>query len=79
MIAAAQVGDHDDGRTTYGHSMIVSPWGEVLCDMGEQPPGIATVDLNMADVAAARRQIPSLKNERPYSFDPTNTLPPAAE
>lgn len=79
VIAAAQVGDHDDGRTTYGHSMIVSPWGEVLCDMGEQPPGITTVDLNMAEVIAARRQIPSLLNERPYRFDAKRTLSPAAE
>lgn len=69
VIAAAQVGDHDDGRKTYGHSMIVNPWGDVLCDMGEQPPGITTLDLNMAEVDAARRQIPSLKNERNYSFD----------
>lgn len=79
VIAAAQVGNHDDGRTTYGHSMIVSPWGKVMCDMGEQPPGITTIDLNLADVTAARRQIPSLQNERTYSFDARNTPRPAAE
>lgn len=77
VIAPAQVGNHDDGRITYGHSMIVSPWGEVLCDMEDQAPGIMTVDLNMEEVAAARRQIPSLKNERAYSFDADSAPTPA--
>lgn len=79
VIAAAQVGDHDDGRRTYGHSMIVNPWGEVVVDMGEQSPGITTVDLDIAEVAAARRQIPSLKNERSYTFDAKNAPQQPAE
>ncbi|WP_281984835.1 carbon-nitrogen hydrolase family protein [Thalassorhabdomicrobium marinisediminis] len=69
VIASAQVGKHDDGRVTYGHSMVVSPWGEVLVDMGSDGPGLRTVDLNLDEVAAARRQIPSLQNGRDYSFD----------
>jgi len=68
VIAPAQVGRHDDGRTTYGHSMIVSPWGEVLADMGGDAPGLVTLDLDLEAVTAARRQIPSLKNGRPYTF-----------
>jgi predicted amidohydrolase len=68
VIAAAQVGDHDDGRRTYGHSLVVNPWGEVMVDMGGEAPGISTVDLDMEAVATARRQIPSLQNGREYSF-----------
>jgi len=66
VVAAAQVGEHDDGRRTYGHSMIVSPWGEVLADLGPDAPGQVTLTLDMGAVASARRQIPSLANERPY-------------
>lgn len=68
VIAPAQVGQHDDGRITYGHSMIVSPWGEVLADLGGDRPGLITVDLDLEGVATARRQIPSLQNGRPYAF-----------
>ena len=71
VIASAQVGDHDDGRKTYGHSMVVNPWGEVLANMGTDPASITTIDLNMDEVSAARRQIPSLSNGRDYSFDAT--------
>ncbi|MFT7370255.1 MAG: putative amidohydrolase [Alteromonas macleodii] len=79
IIASAQVGDHDDGRKTYGHSMVVNPWGEVLADMGTNPASITTVDLNMDEVSAARRQIPSLLNGRDYSFDAANVLGRAAK
>ncbi|EKE44513.1 hypothetical protein OCGS_1351 [Oceaniovalibus guishaninsula JLT2003] len=69
VIAAAQVGPHADGRRTWGHAMVVSPWGEVLVDMGGDDPGLATVDLDLAAVDAARRQIPSLQGDRPYGLD----------
>ncbi len=65
VVAAAQVGQHDDGRTTWGHSLVVDPWGRVILDMGTEP-GHAVVDLDLGLVTAARRQIPSLANERPY-------------
>ena len=71
VIASAQVGDHDDGRKTYGHSMVVNQWVEVLANMGTDPASITTIDLNMDEVSAARRQIPSLSNGRDYSFDAT--------
>ncbi len=65
MIAAAQTGEHDDGRVTYGHSMVVHPWGNVLMDLGEEvQEGI--LDIDLADVEATRQQIPSLENERDY-------------
>lgn len=68
VVAAAQVGKHDDGRNTWGHSMVVDPWGEVLLDMGGTESGFETVDLDMSLVEKARKQIPSLKNERKYQF-----------
>ena len=76
VVAPAQVGHHDDGRDTWGHSMIVGPWGEVLADMGGTDPGVVVVDLDMGQVTAARRQIPSLLNGRPYDF--TRAADPAA-
>ncbi|MEM9812209.1 MAG: carbon-nitrogen hydrolase family protein [Pseudomonadota bacterium] len=66
MIAPAQVGRHDDGRETWGHSMIVSPWGEILADLGPEATGTVTVELDLAEVERARSQIPNLRNERPY-------------
>ncbi|MCL3883360.1 carbon-nitrogen hydrolase family protein [Marivita sp. GX14005] len=69
IVAAAQVGHHDDGRKTWGHSMIVDPWGKVLLDMGGREPGLAVVDLDLNHVRRAREQIPSLKNERDYDLN----------
>ena len=47
VIAAAQVGRHEDGRTTYGHSLVVDPWGKVLLDMGGEAPGLGFADLDL--------------------------------
>lgn len=68
IVAAAQVGDHADGRRTWGHSMIINPWGEVIADLGGDEPGLVTVDIDLGAVASARSQIPSIENERPYAF-----------
>ena len=68
VIAAAQVGQHSDGRQTYGHSMVVNPWGEVLADMGDRKTGLAVIDLQLDEVRKARQQIPSLANEQSYSL-----------
>lgn len=67
VIAPAQVGKHDDGRKTYGHALVVDPWGAVLCDMGGDAPGLATVDLDLSKIAKTRRQIPALTHDRRYS------------
>lgn len=71
VLAPAQVGTHaataGKPRQTYGHSMAVAPWGEVLCDGGGDIPGISFVDLDPAEVAQARRRIPSLTHDRGYS------------
>ena len=64
VIAAAQVGEHEDGRTTYGHSLVIDPWGEVLLDMGGAEPGVGFADIDSERVAAVRRQVPSLANRR---------------
>ena len=63
VIAAAQTGHHADGRETYGHSLVVDPWGEVVLDMGTEPGlGFATID--PARTAQVRAQLPSLANRR---------------
>jgi predicted amidohydrolase len=64
VIAAAQTGTHADGRQTYGHSLVVDPWGEVLLDMGDAP-GVALVEIDFARVAEVRGQIPVLDHRRP--------------
>ncbi len=63
VIAAAQSGDHEDGRKTYGHSLVVDPWGEVLLDMGEGE-ALGFVELNLARIAEVRGQIPVQANRR---------------
>ncbi|HEU4652152.1 MAG TPA: nitrilase-related carbon-nitrogen hydrolase, partial [Croceibacterium sp.] len=64
VVAAAQVGEHADGRRTFGHSLVVDPWGEVLLDMGGEQPGLGLVDIDLAKIAEIRRQLPSLANRR---------------
>ncbi|WP_380786333.1 carbon-nitrogen hydrolase family protein [Sphingomonas sp. R86521] len=64
VVAAAQTGQHADGRTTHGHSLVVDPWGEVLLDMGETP-GLAFVDIDAARVADVRARIPVIAHRRP--------------
>ncbi len=68
VVAAAQVGNHADGRVSWGHSLVVSPWGEVLADLGGEAAGQLGIDLPLDAVEAARRQIPNLKNARAYSL-----------
>lgn len=63
VIAAAQSGQHADGRATFGHSLVVDPWGEVLLDMGEGE-GLACIELDLARVDAVRAQIPVHLNRR---------------
>ena len=63
VVAAAQVGEHADGRRTYGHSLVVDPWGEVLLDMGEEA-GLGFAEIDPERIAKARAQVPSLANRR---------------
>ncbi len=68
VLAPAQRGQHPVSRgrprQTHGHSMAISPWGEVLADAGDSPPGIHMVTLDMAQVAQARQKVPSLTHDR---------------
>ena len=64
VVAAAQVGEHEDGRRTYGHSLVVDPWGEVVLDMGGESPGLAFAEIDPARTAEVRAQLPSLANRR---------------
>lgn len=66
IVAAAQTGEHQDGRATFGHSLVIDPWGRVLLDMGTDA-GIATADIDLAEVEATRARIPSLRHARPLS------------
>ena len=69
VLAPAQTGEHTSAahksRKTYGHSLVVSPWGEVQLDAGDAP-GVYMVDLDMEQVARARGKVPSLENARPF-------------
>ena len=64
VIAPAQGGAHEDGRETYGHSMIVGPWGEVLAEAESDAPGIVLADIEPKQAIAARQRIPNLSLER---------------
>lgn len=63
VVAAAQCGTHDDGRQTFGHSLVVDPWGKVLLDMGTEA-GVGFVELDMSRIAEVRSQIPVHANRR---------------
>lgn len=77
VIAPAQCGNHEDGRKTYGHSLILSPWGEVLADGGDEP-GVVTADLDFAAVDKARSMIPSLEHDRDIAPPTPATSAPAS-
>ena len=64
VIAAAQGGTHEDGRSTFGHSLVVDPWGDVLLDLGDGGAALGFADLDPARIADVRAQLPSLANRR---------------
>ena len=64
LIAAAQAGRHQDGRVTYGHSLVVGPWGEVLLDMGEVP-GLGFAEIDPGQVDEVRSRLPAIRHRRP--------------
>ena len=73
VFAAAQGGDHENGRATYGHSLVVDPWGRVIAEGGTEP-GVIFADIDPAEVATARSRIPSLQHGRRFEI-----LEPMAE
>jgi len=76
IFAAAQCGSHAGGRQTYGHSLIVDPWGEIVAEAGEDP-GFIVADIDPARVSEVRQSVPSLSNSRPYR--PAGRIKRAAE
>ena len=69
VISAAQGGVHEDGRETFGHSLIVDPWGRVLADAGGDEPGIILAEIDLAQVSDARARIPSLQHGRAFTVE----------
>ncbi|MBB4065186.1 carbon-nitrogen hydrolase family protein [Gellertiella hungarica] len=70
VVAAAQAGIHEDGRETYGHSIIIDPWGKVLAEAGSTGETVILADIDTAEVAAARARIPNLRNARSFKLAP---------
>lgn len=68
VFAATQGGMHENGRETFGHSMIVSPWGEILAEAGEDPC-VVFADIDVSQSEAARARIPALKHGRPFEIE----------
>ena len=73
VLAAAQGGDHENGRATFGHSLVVDPWGRVIAEGGSEP-GVVFADIDPAEVATARARVPSLQHGRRFEI-----LEPMAE
>ena len=67
VLAPAQGGRHEDGRGTYGHSLVAAPWGEVVAHLDHDEPGVLLADLDLAAPAKARAAIPNLINARPFA------------
>ncbi|OQW62040.1 MAG: amidohydrolase [Proteobacteria bacterium HN_bin10] len=67
VIAPAQGGKHEDGRSTYGHSLIIDPWGKVLAKLDSDEPGYITADLDLEAVSAARAKIPAWQGGRDFT------------
>ena len=73
VFAAAQGGDHENGRATYGHSLVVDPWGRVIAEGGTEP-GVVFADIDPAEASVARGRVPSLQHGRRFEI-----LEPMAE
>jgi len=67
VVAAAQGGSHPNGRATYGHSLVVDPWGRVVAELDHDEPGVLVAEIALAEVAEARRRVPALANARDFA------------
>jgi predicted amidohydrolase len=66
VFAPAMCGDHPNNRMTYGHSLIVDPWGKIVAELGAEP-GIAIADIDVDRVLKVRSMLPSLEHDRAFS------------
>jgi predicted amidohydrolase len=73
VLAAAQGGKHENGRETFGHSVVIDPWGRILAEGGSEP-GVVMAEITLADISTARARIPSLQHGRRFEV-----ITPAAE
>ena len=69
VFAAAQAGTHPNGRQTFGHSIIIAPWGEILAEADGETPMVITAEIDMSAVAEARGKVPSLTHDRPFKVE----------
>ena len=69
VVAAAQGGLHEDGRETYGHSLIVDPWGRIIAEAAHDEPAVIVAEIDPAQSLAARKKIPNLKNARDFTIN----------
>ena len=75
VFAPAMCGDHPGNRSTYGHSLIIDPWGKILAELGTEPD-IAIADIDAAEVARVRGMLPALEHDRDYAAPRTGTSGP---
>ena len=75
VFAPAMCGDHPGNRSTYGHSLIVDPWGKIVAELGTEP-GVAIADIDAAEVARVRGMLPALANDRDFAAPRTATSGP---
>jgi predicted amidohydrolase len=68
LIAAAQGGRHEDGRESFGHSLVVDPWGRIIAESDHDEPGLLICEIDLSAVDAARQRIPSLRNEKKFGL-----------
>ncbi|NRG17183.1 carbon-nitrogen hydrolase family protein [Rhizobiales bacterium] len=68
LVSAAQGGKHEDGRETYGHSLIVAPWGEIIGERDNDEPGFVMAEIDPAKVEEARKRIPAIANEQAFEL-----------
>jgi predicted amidohydrolase len=67
VLAAAQGGFHEDGRGTWGRSIVIGPWGEIIAQLDHDEPGVLMADLDLSAAGKARAAIPALQNARPFA------------
>ncbi len=75
VFAPAMCGDHPGGRMTYGHSLIIDPWGKILAELGDEP-GVAIAEINTDEVARVRGMLPALEHDRRFQPPPAAGDPP---
>jgi predicted amidohydrolase len=75
LVSAAQGGRHEDGRETFGHSMVVDPWGRIVAEADHDEPGVIVADIDIKASAEARAKIPNLRNAREFTVRTAEIVP----